>query len=344
MSIKLIARIGLPYILRLNTDEKLENELPKDPNYSYFKISFLPNVEDNPNFSSNFSANTCNTIELEVIINNYSTSNYKLIKNSIYNIYDVSEEDQTEIFEGIVNKLNRFLIFLNKVTKMFWIREISVNPIGGAIGTRTDFVFTDPNVKVRDSARDWYTINDNFMVDLYSDNIKPINGDILEKFKDTYVVNSIWITYMEKANRAMYVSEYEEFIIYCAIAAESFIKQLVSTFPDQNDVVLMKLKEVGRNNNIVETYYVTIMDYLCGTNLRKADEKLYKNLKDIFILRNEIMHTGSLNKNSYKRVGIENLDFIQVNLYAKRLDLAINKCSEIFAKTTHKSKEFNKDK
>lgn len=156
-----------------------------------------------------------------------------MIKNSIYNIYDVSEKDQTEIFEGIVIKLNRLLIFLNKVTKMFWIREISVNPIGGAIGTRTDFVFTDPKVKIRDSARDWYTINDNFMVDLYSDNIKPINGDILEKFKDTYVVNSIWITYMEKANRAMYVSEYEEFIIYCAIAAESFIKQLVSAFPDQ---------------------------------------------------------------------------------------------------------------
>jgi len=73
-------------------------------------------------------------------------------------------------------------------------------------------------------------------------------------------------------------------------------------------------------------------------------EKLYKNLKDIFILRKEIMHTGSLNKNSYKRVGIENLDFEQVNLYAKRLDLSINKCSEIFAKTTHKSKKFNKDK
>lgn len=68
------------------------------------------------------------------------------------------------------------------------------------------------------------------MTDLESYNFTPINNHLLNKYKDTYLANQIWSDYIKKATNSIYKSEYDNFIIYSAISAESFIKELVSVF------------------------------------------------------------------------------------------------------------------
>lgn len=53
MSIKLLAKISLPYYIRLKYTEKLETELAKDDDFSFFRVVFYPNTDEieNKNYS-----------------------------------------------------------------------------------------------------------------------------------------------------------------------------------------------------------------------------------------------------------------------------------------------------
>lgn len=229
-----------------------------------------------------YRENLCNTIEVEAVINNYHHTEYSLEKNSIYDTYEVTDNDRTEIFKLVKDKLNHFLLYISKASKMFWINDLPINPVSDVIGIRTDFIFVNPGEAISMNSRVWSSIQDNFMVDLYSNSLKPIDQNMLEEYKDKYIVHFTWNTYINKANKAIYTSEYEEFIIYCAIAAESFIKQFVGANPLRpsraDDVVLNKLMTVGKSN-MVDTYFKVILKYLFGTNLLEMDEKILFALK-----------------------------------------------------------------
>ncbi|GGA43155.1 hypothetical protein [Psychrobacillus lasiicapitis] len=337
MGIKLWAKIKLPYILRLENEEKYEIELPSDEEFSLFRVSFFPNSDnpDNSNYLSEYREKSCNYIEIESIVKRFNYSDYPVRNSVIYNSYEVSEIDTTEIFKLVKNKLNIFLIELSKITKMFWITDISLNPISGVIGNRTDYTFVEPDTAISDNIRSYYTINDNYMEEVKRKEVKPINMDILSVFRNenSLILKPIWHNYLNKATKAMYSSENEEFIIYCAISAESFIKQLIKVNSNlkEKDIVLEKLTEVGKNQ-MVNTYFKIILKYLFGANLIDKEEVLHKNLLDIFTLRNEIMHKGYLDKSSFEKVGINELNFEQANLYLSRLHRAIEICLNLFAK------------
>ncbi|MBH0159641.1 hypothetical protein [Fictibacillus sp. 26RED30] len=335
MSIKLLTKISLPYLLRLQFPESIETELPVDDNFSFFKIVFLPNIDEleNKNFSPNYNENFCNTIEVEAVLNKYHHINYSIEKSSIYDTYNVTTKDRTEIFKEVRVKLNHFLLYISKSTKMFWVEDLAINPLSGVIGTHTDFIFLNPEHKVNMNSRIWNSIADNFMVDLYRNKFQPISEKLLDDYKGNYVVNFTWVTYINKATKALYKSEFEEFIIYCAIAAESFIKMFVSTgtlYPSkfEDDIVLDKLISIGKNN-MVDTYYKVILKYLYGVNLLELNQALFNNLKDIFNLRNDIMHKGIMDENSFKKVGINDLNFEQASLYLNRLNQAIETCLKL---------------
>lgn len=328
MSIKVWATIKLPYILRLEQKEIYEVELPTDSEFSFFKISFFPNIDsiNNVNYSSEYQERSCNYVEIEAILKRFNCFDYPIIKDSIYNLFDVSKEDMVEVFKLVNKKLNQFLMELSKITNMFWIEEITLNPISGVIGTRTDYAFVEPETVIGNS-RIYSTIDDNYMEEVMLQEITPLNNNILEPFRNgNHILKLIWHNYLNKATKAMYSSEYEEFIIYCAISAESFIKQLVNI--TDKDIVLDKLIEVGKNQ-MVNTYYKIILKYLFGKSLIEVEEVLHKNLIDIFTLRNEIMHRGYLDETSFKKVGIQEINFEQAEIYLSRLNRAIEVCLEL---------------
>ncbi|UNT56852.1 hypothetical protein [Lysinibacillus capsici] len=330
MSIKVWAKIKLPYILRLEREEVYDIELPIDNEFSFFKVIFFPNIDsiDNTNYSTKYQESSCNYVEIEAILKRFDCFNYPILKTTIYKLFDVPKKDMIEIFKLINKKLNTFLMELSKITNMFWIEEIALNPISGVIGTRTDFAFVEPETVIG-NARSYLTIDDNYMEETMLEEITPLNNNILESFRNgNYILKLIWHNYLNKATKAMYSSEYEEFIIYCAISAESFIKQIVNV-ANREDVVLDKLIEAGKNQ-MVHTYYKIILKYLFGKSLIEVEEVLHKNLIDIFTLRNEIMHRGYLDETSFKKVGIQELNFEQAEIYLSRLNRAIAVCLEIF--------------
>jgi len=327
MSVKLIAKINLPYVLRMEKKGVLETVLEPDIEFSFFKIIFFSHYQKNDDKP------ICNNIQIEAILDNYNHTDPLLSKFGYlglidididFKLFHVTDNDRKEIFKLVRDKLNNFLSYLNSATKMFWIEDIPLNPTSDVIGTTTDFMFSDP---LKDGVA-WTTISDNFMTDLDPQNIKSLNNKILDEYKEKHIVHSVWPTYLNKANKAMYLSEYEDFIIYCAIAAESFIKQLVNHSSTQGDVIFNKLKSVGKSQ-MVDTYFNIIMKYLYKTNLNEVKPELYKTVKDIFMLRNDIMHQGFLDNESYKKVGINKLDFEEVHKYYSRLELAIEECTRI---------------
>lgn len=93
-------------------------------------------------------------------------------------------------------------------------------------------------------------------------------------------------------------------------------------FFSNDDIVLQKLIDIGKNN-MVETYYKVILKYLFGKTLLEIDQSLYSNLLLIFKLRNEIMHKGYLNQESFIKVGIDELDHETSILILNRLNATI---------------------
>ncbi|MGF9741432.1 hypothetical protein ABEX38_29120 [Priestia megaterium] len=154
-------------------------------------------------------------------IDNYNHTNplrgklghLRLNKNIDFELFHVADNDRKELFKLVRDKSNNFLSYLDAATKMFWIRDIPLNPTSHVIGTTTDFIFSDP---LKDGVT-WTIIFDNFMTDLDLHDIKSLNNKILDEYRDKKIVHSVWFTYL---NKAMYLSEYEDFIISCAIADE----------------------------------------------------------------------------------------------------------------------------
>jgi hypothetical protein len=81
---------------------------------------------------------------------------------------------------------------------------------------------------------------------------------------------------------------------------------------------------------MVDTYFKVILKYLFKKNLLDIEPALYSNLKSIFQLRNEIMHKGHLDESSYKKVGINKLDFETCSLMLYKLEKAILMITKLF--------------
>lgn len=332
MSIKLVTKIDLPYILRLEQRGTLETELPQDKDFSQFKIIL------SPKYISNSDQPVCTSIQIESVLNDYHYDDYPKtsirssrvgnldtleVRNVIFGIPDVVRK---EIFKLVREKLNNFLIFLSESTNMFWIEELPLNPISYVISNHTDFIFLSPETKRVNE--DWERIADNFMLDLGLKNIKPINITMTSKYKDTK--STICSKYFNKAHKAIYLSEYEDFCIYCAISAESFIKSLINDSHPSEDENLEKLKLKARSKKgMVETYFKDIMQYLYKTDFSQSNPGLYSNLKSIFELRNNIMHKGFLDKESYLKAGLKELDFEQANKMLSKLEQTFKECKAI---------------
>lgn len=326
MGMKLVARIRLPYVIRLEKHEKIYVQLPEDKEFSYCKVSFLPTFREKDETS------VCDCIEVEAILNNYDHTKYpknKAIQHNdssirVLEMCEVSDEETAEIFKVVRSKLNKLFLYVNQATGMFWVEDIPLNPISSVISTRSDFRFSHPENTVE--MESWKTIFDDFMVDLSLDDIKVLNNNLLKKYKDTE--SSIWTTYINKAHKSIYLSEYEDFIIYSAIAAESFIKQLVNNSASKEDIIFKKLTDVGKSQ-MVETYFRHIMKHLYDVDLYKVETGLFNNLKSIFSLRNDIMHKGFMSEKSYKNAGINKLEFKEASKMFFKLNKTLEKCLEI---------------
>lgn len=252
MGLRILSRIKLPYIIRMKESEIIKTQLPATKEFSEFKVTLFPNRETNDElYNPQYSDNNSFYIEVEALTELYSHEKYENSGSSLYSIYNVPEDDQIIIFKMLKDRLNEFLYFLSEMTQMFWIEELTLNPISGAISKRTDFVFLHPNLKIDGNSRLWNTYNDDYQTDLRLMPVKSLSKEIVDEFGETYIIRDVWTEYRNKAKRALFSSEYIDFITYSAIEAESFIKKTVNFLQGrkpEKDVVLAKLIETGKNN------------------------------------------------------------------------------------------------
>lgn len=339
MGLKILARIKLPYIIRMEEAKIINTRLPSTKEFCEFKITFYPNLDSNDElYNPQYSENKCFFIEIGAVTELYNHDDYKETQTGVYSTYELHEDEQLVIFSMLKNRLNEYFNYLSEMTKMFWIEELTLNPMSGAIAKRTDFVFLHPDCKICGSSRFWNTYSDDFQTDIRLTSVKALTQEIADKFSSTYIVRDVWIEYKNKAKRSLFSSEYTDFIIYCAIEAESFIKKTVNFIRERNadkDIVLDKLIDTGKNN-FVDSYYKIILKYITGKSLNEVEPELYRNLIIIYKLRNAIMHQGTIEDKDFKSAGMEglkNLNFDSCLEIYNKLQKAIRKTLSLLTLT-----------
>ncbi|WP_339180162.1 hypothetical protein [Oceanobacillus sp. FSL W7-1293] len=324
MGLKVLTLIKLPYTLRMKESKEIIAKLKPTNEFSQFNITFYPNSQDYEEYyNPHYPNNSCLFIEIEAVTELYDAGNYKVYDNNdYYHTLEVPEENRKLIFEMLRKKLNSYLQALNEHTKMFWIEDLPMNPLSSTIGKTNQFMFLNANQEVKTSSRFWWKTLDDYQIELEAigRSIYSIDESIVNKCDQLRVLGHPWRTHLNKAKVALFESQFNEFIIYCSIASESFIKQL--TMPKiyglENDIILKKLVRTG-NNKIVDSYYNVILKYIFGKSLEDVNPNLYKGMNTLYQFRNALMHNGEISKKELKKAG-----------YQDEEDLTFSICKNMF--------------
>ena len=323
---KVLTRIRLPYPVILKSLLEQKIELVPDNNFSSFNITLIPNIDDLDEYYNTGYPNHYSTlIEIEAITNLVPLDKYLLKRCAIFkNFYNVGDEDRKLIFNHLRIKLNSFLAGLNSYSRMFWIESLPLNHLSGCIGTQTEYIFLEDTTEIKGSARSFTSIIDDFTRNIDENDLRLIDSDMLNTSKNLSMSlpNMEYLKYQDKSKLALYKYEFHELLIYMAISIETLMKTIVTTYNEEviqkSDIVLNKLIDLGKYK--FQEYYLNyIYVYIFKKGLYSSNPSVYKNLKDIFILRNAIMHGGKILEKDFKKIGRP-----QIN------DLTFELCKEIF--------------
>ncbi|MFC4387741.1 hypothetical protein ACFOZ1_07925 [Gracilibacillus marinus] len=337
MAIKVITRIRLPYVIRMETVKKMTVKLSPTDDLPELQITFYPNLKDETYYNDIYSENTCLYIEVEAISNKLNFEDYKKIKKDSYFVIDVPEEDRKKLFFQLAEEINVYLYKLNTITGMFWVEDLPVNPLSGLLGKNSSFIFLKPTQKIDDGNLELSTYLDDYQETAINKKIKQINEEIISRTIHNEIIVGEWNKYLNKAQVALFESKYEECIINCAIAAEAFIKEVVGENSNArfmwgvgNDIVLDKL--INSNGKMVDKYYNVILKYLFKNSLLEVEPELHRNLTNIFTVRNTIMHGSKINSNTLKKIGFDGeteLNFDICYEFLKKLYKTVNTVRKI---------------
>ncbi|WP_165476920.1 hypothetical protein, partial [Clostridioides difficile] len=253
-------------------------------------------------------------IELEVIYKYVDYTKYKTTKciNSNDNYFEVEVplDKTTEIFGCMNKRLNEILNFLREKSNMFWIDEFNLTHINYHSENEVRFNFYSPNVNPSSVVTSFIEHTDYYMI---SKNFKTNNvgEDTFKNFDSNKIKMKVFNEYIDKAEKALYEYNYENFIIYCSISVESFIIQYIDEIANQDDIIYKQLEKT--NSNYINLYYNVLLKYLTGKSLIEVDKKACTHLTRLYRLRNSLMHKGIIDSKSLEKAGIMKLDFNECN-------------------------------
>ncbi|MED2796906.1 hypothetical protein P4244_04780 [Bacillus thuringiensis] len=320
MTIQVLCRIKLPYVIELNGDVDVVSSNYQCEIFKTFELTFLHNNEDDDEiYDPNFSNRYCRYILIKCIIKDWNINTYtlrtsgikvKLLgsedKKDIILVENVPDTDRNKIFKLISKKFNDLLYYIRISTGMFWLKPISINNISGVMGTNTSFCFYTEDSPVRNLNYS-ITYHDSFMVNI---NTQPLNNDLLRNYLITEKNwKKISQDYLHKAKTALFEDDYPDAIIYASISAESFIKSYISSITvneHKDDIIFEKLIN-SSGQYILDSYYNVILKYVRGKSLIEIDEIGHQKLSSLYKLRNAIMHKGLLDEESLQKAGLKKL-------------------------------------
>jgi len=318
MGLKILIKIKLPYIIRMEEDKKITARLKPTDEFPQFDVTFYPNSRIYESlYNSNYPNNNCLFIEVEAVTKLYSFKNHEIkCISDHYPTYEVSEKDSKLILNLLRTKLNEYLEILGVRTKMFWITDLSIDPLSNTIGKASQFVYLHPNQATTDyqfSEGGWK----NYQTEIENEGkpIISIDESIINECENLVVLGYPWRDYVAKAKIALFESEFNDCIIYCSIAAESFIKQVTapSLYGLEKDIVLKRLIKAG-NNKIIDSYYNVILKHMLGKSLKEVNQELYHSMDSMYKFRNALMHTGEIDRKAFKKAGYEGKEILDFDI------------------------------
>ncbi|HAT4250462.1 hypothetical protein [Clostridium perfringens] len=302
MGIKIEMFIKLPYILRLEEEKNYIFNF----NFSEFEIFQVEMIfnEYNDDISESISEN----IRIEAIYNEFAYDEYEYRHHTKGKIVELPLEKEKFLFQIIDKKLQEIFDFMRNKTKMFWIDNVPIHPISYCYGREIKYGFYSPDTNLVKSIQYTKCITDYYMKSGRMKNIEEINENTFNDFNYKYEYIDIATKYINKAEKALYERNYNDFIIYCGIATEAFIRKYIDSIAPKGDIVFNKISSL--NFDYLDQYYNVLLKYLKGKSLKELDVRLYTNLKRMYTLRNAIMHTGTIGELALKKSGLSHLNDI----------------------------------
>lgn len=94
--------------------------------------------------------------------------------------------------------LNEYLNVLSETTKMFWIKELPVNPFSGAIGKKSEAIFLNLEQSIGSNFKGWLKYYDDYQVVLNKQPIFPLNDVLANNCDEIVVIGYPWGNYINK--------------------------------------------------------------------------------------------------------------------------------------------------
>ncbi|KNF07835.1 hypothetical protein CLPU_11c00030 [Gottschalkia purinilytica] len=334
MSIKIELFLELPYIIKLKEDKDYIFSF----NFDDFEIYNLKIIHNNYSgdeiYNEKNPENSSSHLQIEAVYKHCNYKNYDIEfkEYTLFNNKDdldgikVKEEyivklpktEQIKVFNAVNIRLNQILNFLNEKSNMFWIKPIPINPISECIGNGIEFNFYSPECDLSSNFKETIRYNDHYMTDIKFKKVTEVNDEFFNSFNVTNEINKKYVIYLNKARIALFEADYEDFIIYCSISVEAFIRQYICELAPEDDIIYNRLSNL--NYDYLDQYYNILLKYLKGKSLKELEPKSYTFLKRMYSLRNAIMHRGHIDNKTLAKSGLSHLEKINFEECKKILD------------------------
>lgn len=262
-------------------------------------------------YDDRFGENSCKNMRIEAIYKDCDYSKYikkrRLYINKDEFQVELPPEEADKIFNAINKKFEKIISYLRNETNMFWMETIPISRIAYCLGKEIEHYFYSPNTELRKGCKITQTVSNYYMEEDYAE-IKKVNDDIFEGFVEKVDHFDISKYYLNKAEKALHEDDYDNFIIYCSISVESFIKIYIGKLEPTDDSIYKKLSK--NRHNYIKKYYNILLKYLKGKSLNELDKAAYQHLTRMYRLRNSIMHKGIIDKAALKKSGLSYLEHI----------------------------------
>lgn len=337
MSIKVEMFIQLPYVINLKEEKNYKFNFKFD-DFQIFLLEFRFNDESEDDiYDENYPNDQCKNIRVEAVYSDCDYLAYEREK-SLYNSENNEDafainlplEETKKIFKSINNRVNQILAFLCQKSNMFWIEAISIKSISTRYDNAVKFNFYSPNTVLRPSFKVLRTYSTDYMVSGDIEVINRVDDDLFKTFNIGDHVLETYKVHLNKAKKSMYEENYEEFLIYCAISTESFIKEYITKLEPKDDIIYNKLSRL--KSDYLDKYYNLLLKYVKGYSLQEMDEACFTILKRMYNLRNSVMHNGIIDSCSLKKAGLshlENLNFEECKKILDNIELAYSMIGEL---------------
>ncbi|MBU3157729.1 hypothetical protein LL037_25635 (plasmid) [Clostridium estertheticum] len=229
-------------------------------------------------------------------------------------------EEISSIFSSVNKRLEKILNYLRNKSNMFWIEAFPIKPISYCFGNEIEFNFYSPNAKLSSNVKRVIQYTDYYMLSNTFEKINYVNNDTFNDFNANNTEVQTYSLYLNKAEKSLYERCYEDFIIYCSISVESFIRRYIGKLEPEGDIVFNRIS--SSTYDYLDQYYNVLLKYLKGKSLKELDEKAFTHLKRMYNLRNSLMHNGDIDELALKKVGLSPLTYINFKECKKILDSA----------------------